>query len=113
MLAHGFVDLFFFSVIFAWSIISFANLFYLQLGPYILDYSSITLTVFTLARALFGDYDTQLIQNRSHSMLNLAVFILYLFFAIFILLSIFLTILGARVPRVHMHLFARSAYAQM
>ena len=48
----------------------------------------------TLSRSLFGDFDIEAIMDSSNSYLNLIMFIAYLFFAVFILLSIFLTILG-------------------
>merc|ERR1719272_1805869 len=49
---------------------------------------------FSLFRALFGDFDIALIMDNSSDYINAILLILYLFAAIFVLLSIFLTILG-------------------
>ena len=94
VLSHALADLLLFGVVFVWSIVSFAQLFYMQLGPYMRGYSSQTLAILTLARALFGDFDIEAVIDSSSSMINLIMFLSYLFFAVFILLSIFLTILG-------------------
>ena len=94
VLSHALADLLLFGVVFMWSIFSFAQLFYLQLGPYMRGYSSLMLAMLTLFRSLFGDFDIQAIVDSSNSYLNMLFFLGYLFFAVFILLSIFLTILG-------------------
>jgi len=94
VLSHALADLLLFMVVFMWSIFSFAQLFYMQLGPYMRGYSSLMLAMLTLFRSLFGDFDIQAIVDSSNSYLNMLFFLGYLFFAVFILLSIFLTILG-------------------
>ena len=48
----------------------------------------------SLARALFGDFDIDDIMNNSSGYLNAVLFLIYLFVAVFILLSMFLAILG-------------------
>ena len=48
----------------------------------------------SLARALFGDFDIDDIMNNSSGYLNAVLFLVYLFVAVFILLSMFLAILG-------------------
>jgi len=57
-------------------------------------FSSQISSMIFLGRALFGDFDANVILNNSNSWLNLIFFLVYLFIAIFIMLSIFLTILG-------------------
>ena len=94
VLSHALADLLLFGVVFAWSIAAFAQLFYMQLGPYMRVYASQTMAITTLARALFGDFDIEAVIDSSSSWLNLIMFLAYLFFAVFILLSIFLTILA-------------------
>ena len=94
VLSHGLADLLMFFLFFVWSIIAFAQLFYIQLGPYMEGYTSLTLSSVTLARALFGDFDIEAVLNTSNSWINVGFFLAYLFVAVFILLSIFLTILG-------------------
>ena len=94
VLSHGLADLLMFFVFFCWSIISFSQLFFMQLGPYMEGYATLLRSMITLARALFGDFDMESVINISNGWLNAMFFIAYLFVAVFILLSIFLTILG-------------------
>ena len=94
VLSHALADLLLFMIVFMWAIASFAQMFYMQLGPYMRGYSSFFLAVLTLMRSLFGDFDIDAILMASNSYVNVVVFMMYLFFAVFILLSIFLTILG-------------------
>jgi len=94
VLSHGLADLMMFFIFFMWSIISFSQLFYMQLGPYMEGYASLIRSIVTLGRALFGDFDMEAVINTSNNWLNVMFFIAYLFVAVFILLSIFLTILG-------------------
>ena len=94
VLSHALADLLLFGTVFVWSIAAFAQLFYMQLGPYMRGYSSLMLAMLTLFRSLFGDFDIQAIVDSSNSYLNMFFFLGYLFFAVFILLSIFLPILG-------------------
>ena len=94
VLSHGLADLLMFFLFFVWSIVSFAQMFTLQLGSYMDGYSNLLLSSVTLFRALFGDFDIEAVLNTSNSWVNVAFFIGYLFSAVFILLSIFLTILG-------------------
>ena len=94
VLSHALVDLLLFGIVFVWSIAAFAQLFYMQLGPYMRVYASQTMAITTLSRALFGDFDIEAVIDSSSSMMNMLMFLSYLFFAVFILLSIFLTILA-------------------
>ena len=94
VLSHALADLLLFMIVFMWAIASFAQMFYMQLGPFMRGYSSFFLAVLTLMRSLFGDFDIDAILMASNSYVNVVVFMMYLFFAVFILLSIFLTILG-------------------
>ena len=94
VLSHGLADLLLFFIFFVWSIVSFAQMFYLQLGSVMEGYSSIVLSAVTLFRALFGDFDIDAVLNTSNDWVTVGFFISYLFSAVFILLSIFLTILG-------------------
>ena len=94
VLSHGLADLMMFFIFFIWSIISFSQLFFMQLGPYMEGYASLIRSIVTLGRALFGDFDMEAVINTSNNWLNVMFFIAYLFVAVFILLSIFLTILG-------------------
>jgi len=94
VLSHGLVDLGMFTLFFFFFIFACAQLFFIQLGPYLDSYNNITSAFVTLFRALFGDFDLTAIMDNSSSYTNAILLILYLFAAIFVLLSIFLTILG-------------------
>jgi len=94
VLYHGAVDLFFFGLVFAITLFSFSMMFYVQLGPVMEDFADQTNSFFSLARALFGDFDVDEILDNSSGYLNLGLFLFYLFVAIFIMLSMFLAILG-------------------
>ena len=65
-----------FMIFFVWSILSFSQLFWMQLGPYILGYSSQLLALITLLRSLFGDFDVDLVMDSSNSMINVICFLL-------------------------------------
>ena len=83
-----------FTLFFFFFIFAAAQLFFIQLGPYLDSYNNITSAFVTLFRALFGDFDLTAIMDNSSSYTNAILLMLYLFGAIFVLLSIFLTILG-------------------
>ena len=94
VLSHGLADLFMFTLFFLFTIFAFGQLFFIQLGAIDPSYLGQFASFFSLFRALFGDFDIQLIMDSSDSYINGLLFIGYLFSAVFILLSIFLTILG-------------------
>ena len=94
VLSHGLGDLSMFTFFFLFSIYAFAQMFYIQLGPYLDSYNDFISAFFSLFRALFSDFDIALIMDNSSDYVNAVLLVLYLFAAIFVLLSIFLTILG-------------------
>ena len=94
VLYKGMMDLIFFGVVFFLTMFAFAMMFYVQLGPNMEGYSDLYSSFVSLARALFGDFDVPDILNNSRGYLNVGLFILYLFVAVFIMLSMFLAILG-------------------
>jgi len=94
VLSHGLADLFMFTLFFLFTIFAFGQMFFIQLGAIDPSYLGQFASFFSLFRALFGDFDIQLIMDSSDSYINGLLFIGYLFSAVFILLSIFLTILG-------------------
>ena len=87
-------DLLFFAFVFIMSMVAFGMMFYVQLGPVMGNYNTQIGSLLSLARALFGDFDIDDILNNSRDYLNAIFFLVYLFVAVFILLSMFLTILG-------------------
>ena len=87
-------DLIFFGIVFGISLLAFSMMFYVTLGPVMSDYSSQVASIVALCRALFGDFDIDEIINNSSGYMNAILFIGYLFFAVFILLSMFFAILG-------------------
>lgn len=94
VLAKGCYDLAFFGLIFGVSMFAFCMLFYIQLGSFMDDFYSQTASVIALAKALFGDFPFEEIIDNSRGYTNGILFLVYLFVAVFILLSMFLAILG-------------------
>ena len=88
------VDLFFFGVVFFNSVIAFSMMLYVQLGPVMEDFYANHHAAISLFRALFGDFDIDEIMDNSAGYTNAALFLGYLFVAIFICLSLFLAILA-------------------
>jgi preprotein translocase subunit SecG len=58
------------------------------------DFSGQVSSTIALVRALFGDFSFEEISDNSRGYLNTILFLTYLFTAVFILLSMFLSILG-------------------
>ena len=94
VLRHCVVDLCFFGVVFANSLVAFSMMLYVQLGPVMEDYYDNLPAAISLVRALFGDFDIDEIMDNSSGYLNAMLFLGYLFVAIFICLSLFLAILA-------------------
>ena len=88
------VDMIFFSGVFAISIISFSAMLCLQVGSVISPYIDQFASFITLARALFFDFDMREILENSSGYWNALLFLLYLFVAVFVMLSLFLAILA-------------------
>merc|ERR1719502_1750209 len=94
VLSKGCYDLLFFGIIFGVSMFAFCMLFYIQLGSFMDDFYSQTSSVIALSKALFGDFPFEEIVDNSRGYTNGILFLVYLFVAVFILLSMFLAILG-------------------
>ena len=94
VLYQGAMDLFFFGLVFAITMGAFSMMFYVQLGPVMEGYNDQVASFISLSRALFGDFDVAEILDNSAGYINLGLFIFYLFVAVFIMLSMFLAILG-------------------
>ena len=94
VLYTGVMDLFFFGLVFMITLGAFSMMFYVQLGPNMEGYNDQLTAFVSLLRALFGDFDVPDILNNSRGYANISLFILYLFVAVFIMLSMFLAILG-------------------
>merc|ERR1719487_2226002 len=90
VLAKGCYDLLFFAI----SMFAFCMLFYIQLGSFMDDFYSQPSSMIALAKALFGDFPFEEIIDNSRGYTNGILFLVYLFVAVFILLSMFLAILG-------------------
>ena len=87
-------ELIFFTFVFVISMLAFSQLFYIELGPFMDGFNTQTGALLSLTRALFGDFDIDEILDDSKDYLNAIFFLTYLFVAIFIMLSMFLAILG-------------------
>ena len=88
------MDLAFFGFTFFISLFAFSAMLYVQLGPVMEGFVSQQSSIISLFRALFGDFDIDDIMDNSSGYLNASLFLVYLFVAVFILLSMFLAILG-------------------
>jgi len=88
------MDLLFFGVTFGISLVAFADCFYVNLGSNIDTYYSFMRSIISLLRSLFGDFDIEEIDDNSPSTTNSYIFLAYLFFAVFIMLSMIFAILG-------------------
>lgn len=94
MLKRALPELVFHSTVFALSLFAFSTMFYLTLGPSMDAFWTPTASFISLSRALFGDFDIESIMEHSPDYSNAMLFLSYLFFAYFILVSMFLAILG-------------------
>jgi len=96
VLKRALADLIFFGLVFLISMLAFSTMFYIQLGPFLVDYATQEAALIGLSRALFGDFDIDEIMDNSSGYMNTLLFIIYLFVAVFIMLSMFFAILGER-----------------
>ena len=94
VLGKGATDLFFFGIIFFISVFAFTMLLFIQLGTFMDDFTSQEIALLGLVRALFGDFSFEEIMDNSRGYTNAVMFLVYLFVSVFILLSMFLAILG-------------------
>jgi len=88
VLSHGLSDLAMFTLFFCFTIYAFAQMFYIQLGPYLDDYNDITSSFVSLFRSLFGDFDIDAIMDNSSNYINAVLLMLYLFSGNYSLVSI-------------------------
>ena len=89
----------FFGFTFVVSMLAFSTMLFIQLGTVMEDYWDQFNSLISLFRALFGDIDIDEIMSNSSGYLNVLLFLIYLFVAIFIMLSMFLAILVRTTPR--------------
>ena len=94
VLKKALTDLVFFTVVFFITMISFSTMFYIQLGPFMAVYATQEGALVATGRALFGDFDIEKILDNSSGYTNTLLFLVYLFTAVFIMLSMFFAILG-------------------
>ena len=88
------LDLLFFGITFLISMAAFSMMLCVQLGPVMDSYRDQIPAFIALFRALFGDFDIDEIMDNSSGYLNALLFLVYLFVAVFIMLSMFLAILA-------------------
>ena len=73
---------------------AFSGFFYMRLGPYMSEYATEQLSFIAMIRSIFGDFDLEGVMMMSSSFDNVIFLMLYLIVIVFVLMSIFLTILG-------------------
>ena len=91
---HAMVDLLFFGVVVAQTLFAFSSTLFVQLGPLMPAFYDNVPAALSLARGLFSDFDIDAILENSSGYFNTILFLAYLFVAVFILLSLFLSILA-------------------
>ena len=79
VLSHGLGDLAMFTAFFCFTIFAFAQMFYIQLGPYLDDYNDMPSSFVSLFGSLFGDFDIDAIMNNSSDYINAVLLMVYLF----------------------------------
>merc|ERR1719217_1835408 len=94
VLTKAAADLVFFAFVFVIAMLAFCMLFYLQLGSAVDNFYSQIYSMISLTRALFGDFNMPEIVENSKNLLNPTLYLIYLFVAVFIILALFLAILG-------------------
>ena len=94
VLSKGASNLMLFGGVFMISMFAFSMLFNVQLGAAMDDFYSVDYSMISLTRGLFGDFNFVEIIENSRGYLNATFFLIYLFVAVFILLLMFLAILG-------------------
>ena len=87
-------DLIFFGMVISITVLAFSNMLYIQLGPFMMGYSDQMTAIVTLLRAVFNDFDIDAVMAESQGYTNALLLLFYLFVAIFIIFSIFLSILS-------------------
>ena len=88
------VDMVFFSISIILTVASFSMMLYVQLGPIVNDFYEQVPSAIGLARGLFSDFDISEVMHNSSGYYNAALYLLYLFVAVFIILSLFLSLLA-------------------
>ena len=94
VLKRALPDLVFFGLVFLISLYAFSAMFFVQLGPVLVDFNDQAASIVSLGRALFGDFSIDEILDNSTGYDNALFFLSYMFVAVFVLLSMFFAILG-------------------
>ncbi|XP_013783094.1 polycystin-2-like [Limulus polyphemus] len=85
-LQEGAKDLVGFAVMFSIVFLAYAQLGYLMFGSHLIDFSSISNSIFTLLRVLLGDFDFYALEEI-HGVLGPIFFLSYVFIVFFILMK--------------------------
>jgi hypothetical protein len=96
VLSNAATDMSFFCITFGISLIAFAELFYLVCGYNLAGYSTLNRALMSMIRGLFGDFDFDELEKSSNGngSPEPILLLLYVFVAVFIVLNMFLTLLG-------------------
>jgi hypothetical protein len=94
VVAYASIDLFLFSIVFLVCLTGFASLFFLNLHAQMWSYKTYYYSFITMLRGLSGDFDMDTLDGLSSDGWEAMLFLFTLFVLVFILLTMFLTILG-------------------
>ena len=73
------LDLMFFGLVFAISVLAFSSMFFITLGPVVEKFSAPGTAFVSLFRSLFGDFDMDDILANSSGYFNVMLYLCYLF----------------------------------
>ena len=94
VLRYTMADVFLFCISFALTLVSFSMMLWMQLGPVVDDFSGNVEAALGLARGIFSDIDIDEVLHNSSGYFNVVLYLTYLFIAVFIMLSLFLSLLA-------------------
>ena len=94
VLRYCMMDMVCFCVVFMVTVLSFSMMLYMQLGPVVNDFYEQIPSALALSRALFTDFDIDEVMHNSAGWFNVMLYLLYLFVAVFVMLSLFLSLLA-------------------
>ncbi|VDN13751.1 unnamed protein product [Dibothriocephalus latus] len=98
-LSYAIYDLAGFTLMFAIVFAAFVQAGYLMFGRSSVEFCTFSQTAFVLYRIILGDFDMDAIK-AAHPVLGPFYFIIYIFFVFFVLLNMFLAIIGEAYSKV-------------
>jgi hypothetical protein len=108
-LRHAMVDMLFFALTVGITIFSFSSLLWVILGPVVNDFYDQVPAMISVMSAFFIDFDFVEAMQRSSGYFSVILMLCYLFVAVFILLTLFLSILAEAQVKVRLDMLEQEA----